>query len=101
MTKTTRKRIAGRRKKNTGGGRHVSPQVTEQMNAVGYISPAEAMTLAGVRGGTVYGWVARGVLKAPEGDERKPWIRSGSGNLWLLRDAVVAMRAPVMTEPAP
>lgn len=101
MTKTTKKRIA-RRTKSRGGGRHVSPEVTQQMHDAGYVSPAEAMEIAGVRGGTVYGWVARDVLKAPEGDQRAPHVRSGGGNLWLLRAAVEAMRAPVVppTEPA-
>lgn len=92
MTKTTKKRIA-RRTKSRGGGRHTTQELKDQMLAEGYISPAEAMKLANVRGGTIYGWVAREVLKSPPGDERPPWKRSPSGaNLWLLRDAVLLMR---------
>jgi hypothetical protein len=99
MTKTTKKRIA-KRGNSRGGGRHTTDEAKEQMRAAGYVSPAEAMKLVGVRGGTIYGWVAREVLKSPPGDARAPWLRSPTGsNLWLLRDAVLAMRpAP---EPAP
>lgn len=98
MTKTTKKRTA-RRTKSRGGGRHTTQDLKDQMLADGYIPPGEAMKLADVRGGTIYGWVARGVLKSPPGDSRPPWKRSPSGaNLWLLRDAVLLMRP---TTPAP
>lgn len=99
MTKTTTKRIAAKRK-GRGGGRHTTKELKAQMLAAGYVSPGEAMRLVGVRGGTIYGWVARGILRSPPGDERAPWTRSPSGsNLWLLRDAVLAMRPAPVPEP--
>lgn len=99
MTKTTKKRIAKR--KGRGGGRHTTTEEKDKMLAAGYVSPAEAMRLVGVRGGTIYGWVARGVLKSPPGDVRPSSIRSPTGsNLWLLRDAVLAMRPAPAAEPA-
>lgn len=101
MTKTAKKRIA-KRSKSRGGGRHTTDEEKVKMRAAGYISPAEAMKLVGVRGGTIYGWVSRGVLKSPPGDARPPWIRSPTGsNLWMLRDAVLAMRPAPAAEPTP
>jgi hypothetical protein len=100
MTKRAKKRIAARNK-SRGGGRHTTAELKERMRSAGYISPAEAMELVGVRGGTIYGWVARDVLKSPPGDDRKPWIRSPTGsNVWLLRDAVLAMRPDPIAEPS-
>ena len=97
MTRAKKARI---KRTSRGGGRHVSPEVTSAMEARGYISPAEARKLVGVRGGTVYGWITRGVLRAPDGDEREPIVRAASGsNVWVLRDAVLAMR-PQLKDPA-
>lgn len=75
-------------------GRRPTPEEIKRMGDRGYILPAEAVRLFKASASTLYVWArTKGRLKAPEGDDRPPIIKSRKSNVWLLRDAVAAMFA--------
>jgi len=72
--------------------RRVGPHEGEgasTLRALGYLSPKEASKLGRVSGGTIYGWVEKGLLR--DVGKLKGHVRY-NGVLWILARAVLALR---------
>jgi hypothetical protein len=101
-TKTRRKkRPAPNPNAAKRGRKGAAAELPADKRAEGYRSIAEAAREIGVAASTVYDWVRREVLPEVPNDKRPAVLRTRSGgNVWVLLDAVRAMRPAPVPEPA-
>lgn len=92
-TKSSSRKGTKRKVTNKRGGKPPEEEV-QKMTALGYVTPAAAAKAVGRAASSIYERVARDRL--PQVDpERKPWVKTASGNLWIYLESVKKFSDPV------